>query len=125
MYLQGYEDWLRYRTDQIANHQPCLVIRNGALAKIRTSDIEVISLECKNVFHLNLFTANIDLDFHINLKDHFTFSVVGQIGDVIKVEKDEDIPCDMVILSSSEEDGSCYITTVNMDGETNLKASIL
>ena len=66
-----------------------------------------------------------DLDFHINLKDHFTFSVVGQIGDVIKVEKDEDIPCDMVILSSSEEDGSCYITTVNMDGETNLKASIL
>lgn len=44
---------------------------------------------------------------------------------MIKVVKDEDIPCDMVMLSSSEEDGSCYITTVNMDGETNLKVNIL
>ena len=27
----------------------------------------------------------------------------------------------MVLLSSSDEEGSCFITTANLDGETNLK----
>ena len=39
----------------------------------------------------------------------------------MKVECDEEFPADMVLLSSSDEEGSCYITTANLDGETNLK----
>ena len=37
----------------------------------------------------------------------------------------EPVPCDMLILSSSNEDGTCYITTANLDGETNLKVSVI
>ena len=33
----------------------------------------------------------------------------------------EEFPADMVLLSSSHDDGTCYITTANLDGETNLK----
>jgi P-type E1-E2 ATPase len=45
------------------------------------------------------------------------------VGDVIRVPDDANIPCDMVILSSSNSDGCCYITSANLDGETNLKVS--
>jgi phospholipid-translocating ATPase len=35
--------------------------------------------------------------------------------------KDEYMPADMLLLSSSIEDGTCYIDTVELDGETSLK----
>lgn len=50
-----------------------------------------------------------------------TKSMHIQVGDIIKVTANSDIPCDMVLLSSSDADGHCYITTANLDGETNLK----
>ena len=43
------------------------------------------------------------------------------VGDIIKVNKDEQVPADMVLLSTSTEDGIAYIDTCNLDGETNLK----
>ena len=33
----------------------------------------------------------------------------------------EVIPADMVLLRSSEDHGTCYLDTSNLDGETNLK----
>lgn len=42
-------------------------------------------------------------------------------GDLVKVPRDCDVPCDIVLLKSSDENGKCFITTANLDGETNLK----
>ena len=43
------------------------------------------------------------------------------VGDIIRIESEEPIPADILLLATSEPDGLCYIETANLDGETNLK----
>lgn len=43
------------------------------------------------------------------------------VGDVVKIMNNEEIPCDLVLISSHDSDGKCHVTTANLDGETNLK----
>lgn len=46
-------------------------------------------------------------------------------GDIVKAEINQEIPCDMVVLSTDDAEGKCHVTTANLDGETNLKVSFL
>lgn len=38
------------------------------------------------------------------------------VGDVVRLESDNFIPADMLLISSSEPEGFCYIETSNLDG---------
>ncbi|KAH3902879.1 probable Probable phospholipid-transporting ATPase DRS2 [Saccharomycodes ludwigii] len=43
------------------------------------------------------------------------------VGDIVKLQSEKAVPADVVLISSSEPEGLCYIETSNLDGETNLK----
>ncbi len=43
------------------------------------------------------------------------------VGDLIRINKNERVPADILILQTSETKGECFIETKNLDGETNLK----
>ncbi|GAM24030.1 hypothetical protein SAMD00019534_072050 [Acytostelium subglobosum LB1] len=45
-----------------------------------------------------------------------------RVGDIVYLTGDREIPSDLLILATSNEDGSCYIQTANLDGETDLKS---
>ncbi|CAI9554837.1 unnamed protein product, partial [Staurois parvus] len=44
-----------------------------------------------------------------------------RVGDIVMVKEDEVFPCDMILLSSSREDGTCFVTTASLDGESSHK----
>lgn len=44
-----------------------------------------------------------------------------QVGDFVRLYNEDPIPADIVILSTSDQDGACYVETKGLDGETNLK----
>ncbi|XP_031485201.1 phospholipid-transporting ATPase 1-like isoform X1 [Nymphaea colorata] len=44
-----------------------------------------------------------------------------QVGEVLRIKEDETIPCDMVLLRTSDPSGVAYVQTMNLDGESNLK----
>ena len=44
-----------------------------------------------------------------------------EVGDVVLLRENDQVPADIVVLSTSDPDGVCYLETKNLDGETNLK----
>lgn len=45
-----------------------------------------------------------------------------KVGDVLRLNRDEHVPADVILLHSDGENGLAYIETMALDGETNLKS---
>ncbi|KAI0883071.1 phospholipid-translocating P-type ATPase [Annulohypoxylon maeteangense] len=45
-----------------------------------------------------------------------------RVGDVIKLQRDQSVPADIIILHATGHNGIAYIETMALDGETNLKS---
>lgn len=43
------------------------------------------------------------------------------VGEIMKIYHDEEVPADVCILKSSNENGISFVDTMNLDGESNLK----
>ncbi|BFI07575.1 hypothetical protein MPTK1_2g13400 [Marchantia polymorpha subsp. ruderalis] len=45
-----------------------------------------------------------------------------RVGEMIMIHSNETVPCDMVLLGTSDATGIAYVETLNLDGESNLKS---
>ncbi|AET40303.1 aminophospholipid-translocating P4-type ATPase DNF1 Ecym_5564 [Eremothecium cymbalariae DBVPG len=44
-----------------------------------------------------------------------------KVGDIVRIQNNDEVPADIILLATSDSDGACYVETKNLDGETNLK----
>lgn len=72
----------------------------------RTDDVNIIDRE---------LPSNTECKFN---KDYWKNV---RVGDVVRIHNNDEIPADVILLSTSDVDGACYVETKNLDGETNLK----
>ncbi|TPX75731.1 hypothetical protein CcCBS67573_g03000 [Chytriomyces confervae] len=91
MVKEGYDDYFRHKQDAAENNSPVYRLHVSKDGNPANSSWEKIS--CKNV----------------------------HVGDIIRIKDREFVPVDLIVLSSSNTGGVCFVETSNLDGETNLK----
>jgi len=47
-----------------------------------------------------------------------------KVGEILIIRSEEELPADVVPLACSGDEGTCYVSTANLDGETNLKTKV-
>ena len=58
------------------------------------------------------------------LENNYKSTIMWQelaVGNMVLIQKGDELPADLIILASSEQQGNCFVNTVELDGETNLK----
>ncbi|KZL78152.1 phospholipid-translocating P-type ATPase [Colletotrichum tofieldiae] len=99
---EGYYDWKRHRADVAENSRPVSVIRDVASGS-------------KSKAGYQESTLSQDLDW-----TSIHWGEI-QVGDIVKLSRNEDVPADIVLLHASGENRLAYVDTMALDGETNLK----
>lgn len=57
----------------------------------------------------------------VNGKERAITSAQIRVGDILKLKKNERVPADMLLLHTSEENGTIFVRTDQLDGETDWK----
>ncbi|KAF2453146.1 hypothetical protein BDY21DRAFT_293484 [Lineolata rhizophorae] len=107
MSKEGYDDFRRYKLDKVENNRDTKVLHAYRPIPGTTSTEEEDDPKSKKASgHIHWAT--------IKWKD-------VQVGEIVKLNRDEAAPADMVLLYSSGFNGVAYFETMALDGETNLK----
>ncbi|XP_049936477.1 phospholipid-transporting ATPase 2 isoform X2 [Nymphaea colorata] len=47
------------------------------------------------------------------------------VGNVVWLRENDEVPCDLVLIGTSDPQGVCYVETAALDGETDLKTRVI
>ncbi|KAJ1685670.1 hypothetical protein LUZ63_017060 [Rhynchospora breviuscula] len=48
-----------------------------------------------------------------------------RVGNIVWLRENEEVPCDLVVIGTSDPQGICYVETTALDGETDLKTRVV
>ncbi|KAJ3108422.1 hypothetical protein HDU97_001129 [Phlyctochytrium planicorne] len=114
MAREAYDDYFRHKHDAAENNGPVrrLKVNHSPGAKRRHT------LTRHNNEHE---MAIMESSSNISACWEEVHCKALQVGDIISVKDREFIPADLIVLATTNENGTCFIETSNLDGETNLK----
>jgi phospholipid-translocating ATPase len=126
---EGYDDFRRYKLDQVENNKEAFVLHAyrpvlEEAPKSRKKGLKEFLPSKGNASVDQGHVIDIPLqDIQEGPKHWATLKWKDvKVGDVIKLERDMNVPADMVLLHSDGPNGIAYIETMALDGETNLKS---
>ncbi|PWA03150.1 hypothetical protein BB558_000672 [Smittium angustum] len=130
-FKDGLEDWRRHVNDRSINDRTVNVVKN--LTNVNLSHEYQKQKQQRGYFRRLLrkkskeigvpntwLTEEFNTITGVPKEERINWSDV-RVGDVIKLYASDPVPADILVLSSSSEDGSCFADSKDLDGETNLK----
>jgi len=105
MAKEGYDDFRRYRLDKEENNREASILHVYEPTGNASPTEQLAAAQNVGPIH---WAKKKWKDIHV--------------GDIIKLERDQAVPADMILLHSKGENGIAYIETMALDGETNLKS---
>lgn len=109
---EAYDDYKRYQRDREANSQKYQVLERHSSSRDRGHEEDESALIDQEAY----------LDEHANTKLVPSSSI--RVGDLIRLEKNQRVPADVVLLHTSDASGTCFIRTDQLDGETDWKLRV-
>ncbi|KAI5840221.1 phospholipid-translocating P-type ATPase [Morchella snyderi] len=97
MTKEGYDDYRRYKLDKVENNR------------------------CAQILHSSKASDDCDLPSTPRFWAETKWRNI-RVGDIVKLERDNSVPADIIILHSDGPRGIAYVETMALDGETNLKS---
>ncbi|KAL6709173.1 drs2 neo1 protein [Coniothyrium glycines] len=104
---EGYDDLRRYRLDKAENNREARVLRADMATVLHRASVDdgspsFPSTDCLRWQMIKWQDIN--------------------VGDIIKLDRDDAAPADLALLHTSGENNVAFVETMALDGETNLKS---
>ncbi|KAK6858056.1 hypothetical protein PG995_005755 [Apiospora arundinis] len=128
MAKEGYDDYLRFKSDKNENQKEVKVLCPDDTGNRIEKKSRLAGLCTKNKTKGRRGTDSVAVEAGDSSEEKLSGIWTKmqwqdlRVGDIVCLEKDDNIPADIILLQASGPDGVAYIETMALDGETNLKS---
>ncbi|KAI1484867.1 hypothetical protein F5X96DRAFT_399605 [Biscogniauxia mediterranea] len=136
MAKEGYDDFRRYKLDKAENRAPAFILDPDAAGMSSTrrklaDAAKRHGRKKKRSEDPGGERGMTELQSMGQQRQHHEKETSGwrqiqwqniRVGDIIRLQRDDNVPADIVLLHATGPNGIAYIETMALDGETNLKS---